>query len=356
MASSFTCEKCGKPFTKKYNLIRHIKACDLRVTNISKKHIVCPLCSEEFFRSSTLDEHLEKNHETNIICEQKEFLTYDDFQAWKEEIEKSSQSLYRKASVNNKAMYAIYYRCHRSGFFRSASTGKRKASTRGSCKIDRYCPSRIIAKKSTDRVFVRYFPTHVGHDTDIRFLHLPKTIEETIAHKLERGESLNEILNKRKEFIPNGNSEETKLINRKKLHNIRQKYSIPYAGNHFLNRSKSKSAIDEDTLVGHNQQTKEKEELYIEEATVVVTNSDHIKENFNGVKENFLKDDVCVGSSSHYDFHLSPSNSYIREEICETSHDLTRSVPEFIGNVSKKLNQALQIVDTNVKGTINPII
>ena len=36
-------------------------------------------------------------------------------------------------------------------------------------------------RKVSGQIDIRYYPTHVGHDNDFRFLRLSKAVEETIA-------------------------------------------------------------------------------------------------------------------------------------------------------------------------------
>ncbi|KAL8575159.1 hypothetical protein ACOMHN_055152 [Nucella lapillus] len=59
--SGFTCNTCGKTFTKANNLCRHRNQCE------RKNCFVCPFCCKQYYRSDTYKLHLENKHSVELL-------------------------------------------------------------------------------------------------------------------------------------------------------------------------------------------------------------------------------------------------------------------------------------------------
>lgn len=74
----------------------------------------------------------------------------------------------------------ITYKCNRSGFFKSKSTGKRQLKAQGSGKINKECSASLKVQFFDKYVEVNYFKEH-NHETTLGHLPLPESVKGAIA-------------------------------------------------------------------------------------------------------------------------------------------------------------------------------
>ncbi|XP_025192158.1 uncharacterized protein LOC112592355 [Melanaphis sacchari] len=111
------------------------------------------------------------------------FVNFQEFEEWKsnEEVSTLSRFIKQRWSRFNKdktVSTSIYY-CHRSGKFTSKATGKRAMKI-----IDNFCPSYIrVVVKGCGNVEIKYCKTLKGHNNEVKYLPIPKKVQETISGK-----------------------------------------------------------------------------------------------------------------------------------------------------------------------------
>lgn len=77
----FTCAHCSKIFTTKKGISPHIRRVHAEVlriktsneTKVRKSDIQCPMCKTGFTRLFVLYEHLQKDHDVQLVNESKKF-------------------------------------------------------------------------------------------------------------------------------------------------------------------------------------------------------------------------------------------------------------------------------------------
>ncbi|XP_026464510.1 uncharacterized protein LOC113367097 [Ctenocephalides felis] len=161
--------------------------------------ITCPVegCGKACTRYNALQNHIQRDHEISIECEQMSFSSIDDFNKWKIETEQSDVSSYVKDTSAYKAKneyHIAYYNCHRS---HSSVEKKKKTFSRvfKSKKIGHACPSRIVCKMHNDgHINVDYYKTHVGHEKVLKFLPLDQNLKQNIKDKILAGEDADVII------------------------------------------------------------------------------------------------------------------------------------------------------------------
>ncbi|GFT10480.1 zinc finger protein 432-like isoform X1 [Nephila pilipes] len=132
-----------------------------------------------------------------------ELNSFNDFLAWKAEIENNTKSkfiTYSTKHINIHGAKYYYFRCHRSGNFMSESKDLRHLKILGSNKINAYCPVALKVTEHTDgKCIVSYPKVHIGHQKDLDHLFLTaggrKNIVSKIAAKTPLDNILDEIRN-----------------------------------------------------------------------------------------------------------------------------------------------------------------
>lgn len=105
---------------------------------------------------------------------------------WKSNIEEETASSYKnlRGNYKNEKGEKIYrYVCHRSGDFKSKSTGERKRKSQNSSKMGFYCTSFITAVDTGEKISVTIGKEHYGHDTEIEHLRISQEDRTSIACK-----------------------------------------------------------------------------------------------------------------------------------------------------------------------------
>ncbi|CAH0548533.1 unnamed protein product [Brassicogethes aeneus] len=224
----FSCENCQQNFTSKWNLNRHVRRC---IPNaIRKKKIVkCVLCNYFQDTRDNVVNHYSNYHQIEIITKKITFVNFEEFERWKEEVEKETVSRFVKGSFHkNNEKDTNYYRCHRDGFYKNAGKNIRRLKQLGSNKIDGVCPARIQAtySKNNGEVFVEYVETHVGHTMDLKRIPLKKSDRNFLAQQISQKIPFDDLINNVRHNIGVNNFDRIQLLTKKDLFNIEQLYKL----------------------------------------------------------------------------------------------------------------------------------
>ncbi|XP_046661889.1 zinc finger Y-chromosomal protein-like [Homalodisca vitripennis] len=176
LPNPFKCSICGVQFQYSTSLKRHEKKTH-KIGDVPSRQIKikCPVCS---FTAcgigcvKSIHDHFKNVHSIEITKENLYFDSLEKFYTWKKDTEKKTTSFFCKAYSNSRM---LLYRCHRCGMYRKRGTNKRKPKTKGSCKMNAFCPARIKVKVLENQsVNVIYISNHVGHENELKHLHLTK--------------------------------------------------------------------------------------------------------------------------------------------------------------------------------------
>lgn len=179
----FQCKKCNANYKYKRTLWAHeVKAHERKKTK-KIKPLKCPKCPALVKKRNDMYRHFEMEHACFIEKENYEFQNNQEFDVWKKEVERKTNSSFLKV---NKTMT---FQCHRSGTYEPAGKGIRRLKLSGSRKINGFCPAMIkVEKQSEHKVEVTYIKTHVGHECEIKHLRLTKKEKKLLAGKVPSGE------------------------------------------------------------------------------------------------------------------------------------------------------------------------
>ena len=142
----------------------------------------------------------------------------------------------------------IYYKCNRSGFYKTKSTGQRQLKSQGTDKINGHCTAFIktTTNKHNETIKAEICSTHYGHGHDLEHIRLDTNTRLTIARKLCQGVSQQHILDTVRDSI--GNDLELKrihLLTQKDINNIERKYNINTVRRHKNNTISVAFWVDE---------------------------------------------------------------------------------------------------------------
>ncbi|GFT92997.1 uncharacterized protein NPIL_21081 [Nephila pilipes] len=158
-----------------------------------------------------------------------ELNSFNDFLAWKAEIENNTKSKFISYSTKHINIHGVkyyYFRCHRSGNFMSESKGLRHLKILGSNKINAYCPAALKVTEHTDgKCIVSYQKVHVGHQNDLGHLFLTADERKNIASKIA-AKILDNILDEIRNSISDAGLERVHLLTKKDLHNIEISFNL----------------------------------------------------------------------------------------------------------------------------------
>ncbi|XP_035231323.1 uncharacterized protein LOC118203176 [Stegodyphus dumicola] len=201
ISSRFCCASCDCSFSVKSNLYRHIR-------NFHSEHKLetynerdCTLCNERFTSMKELHDHIDSVH-TDIRLNFQELIFHSksEFENWKEDVEKSSQSFFAKRTTKRLADGTIrsYFLCNRSGSCKIKTDRIRHMKCGGSIKIGKTCPAEIkVSEKEIGDIFeikVSYQSVHVGHRHEVGKLPLSKTEKSKLAGMMQQGIPKEKIL------------------------------------------------------------------------------------------------------------------------------------------------------------------
>ena len=232
------CPKCKRQFFNKSTMVRHLKS-----YHENEKKICCSFstCSLTFSNVEALVDHLKSFHDANIEIENLEFDNLDSFAKFKEMESTKTNTRYvkrRQNKINKDGSQSFTIVCHRDGLKRDhlkkgeTYRGKRKANIKGSCKIEKLCPSRMsVSVKADGSVKVRYIKSHT-HSTGVeesRFLPIPEWMRSEICTMLSLKMPISSILDTIRENVSNrsnltdsNNMEHYPMLGRKSILNLKR--------------------------------------------------------------------------------------------------------------------------------------
>lgn len=184
----FKCSDCGVAFTQKNSLNFHKR----KKHNINNETVLyrkkCPLCSFVALGRSikSINLHFKDSHGITLKFEKHHFNSVEDFNTWKDNIEKYTVSSFIKKDTYSKDGISTCstYQCHRTDIFKIKTLNKRRLKTSGSCKINGFCPASIKTTIDDRGLHVVYLSSHVGHKHELKYLR--KRERESIAIQLAR--------------------------------------------------------------------------------------------------------------------------------------------------------------------------
>ncbi|PSN36147.1 hypothetical protein C0J52_13262 [Blattella germanica] len=156
-------------------------------------NLICQLCDKTFTKLKYLKRHIKDAQ----------------FLQWKMEEEENTISSFVKYSAPKqlKEGKKSFYVCHRSGLFKSKSSGTRVLKSQGSSKMNSTCPAYMTVTEMDDgMVHVLYYPTH--HE------------------KLKAGESVTKILDDLHIEAARGEKKRIHYVTRKDVKNIQQSLKL----------------------------------------------------------------------------------------------------------------------------------
>ncbi|XP_050508299.1 uncharacterized protein LOC126885657 isoform X2 [Diabrotica virgifera virgifera] len=142
-------------------------------------------------------------------------------------MQKIETSYAKHRIVNREEHKMLYYECNRSDAYGYKPNYKvRTEKSGGSIRIKGVCPSRLVCKlRNQGQVSVSYWKTHVGHNEELRTMHLSKAEEKMIVEKVTSGVPHSRILeDSRKMETPKLGR--LPLLTSIDLRNLSRKYNI----------------------------------------------------------------------------------------------------------------------------------
>ncbi|GFQ70117.1 uncharacterized protein TNCT_193011 [Trichonephila clavata] len=227
-SQSFNCEYCHLKFSSQKNLKHHLNKIHTS-SNSQTGNYTCPLCYGKFEKQEIIF-HFKNAHDIDMNHIELEFNSFNDYLAWKAEIENCTKSKfvsYGSKHINTHGVKCYYFRCHRSGNFVSDSKGLRYLKILGSNKINAYCPAALKVTQHTDgKCVVSYQNVHIGHQNDIGHLFLTAGERKIIASKIAAKIPLDNILDEIRNSISDAGLERVHLLTKKDLHNIEKSFNL----------------------------------------------------------------------------------------------------------------------------------
>ena len=147
------------------------------------------------------------------------------FLQWKANFEKKTGTFFY-CSKKKKGSARTYYKCNRSGFYSSVSKGLRHLKVQGTRKINSWCPASILVTSTDGKVYVKFYKNHVGHETELKHISLPRSDRETIAGFISLGLRKNSILQRIRASWTDENMERIHLTSAKDLENIAKSFNL----------------------------------------------------------------------------------------------------------------------------------
>ena len=167
-------------------------------------------------------------HTHNLFLIYYDYTTID-FEIWKEEIERETNTWYVKGTGKKQTTdgFIEYYYCNRSGFFSTESTGKRQLKTQGSSKINQHCTASITLthRNYTASIGAKICHKHYGHTNSLGHILLPESAHLSIANQLTIGVAFDRTLDDIRDNV-GSKFDRIHLLTRKDIRNIEKAYDI----------------------------------------------------------------------------------------------------------------------------------
>ncbi|GFY65921.1 zinc finger protein 432-like isoform X1 [Trichonephila inaurata madagascariensis] len=152
------------------------------------KQVRCNICCADLISKKALKDPIDLKHNIAIEKETRTFDTFEDFELWKESVEKQTSSLYVKNTGSKSETMGgkiIHFYSHRNGYYNVRGDKKRNMKVAGSNNMNGNCPSKMkVYEDIESKMSVEFTKIHVGHGIDLGWMKM--AIEEKdIARKLE---------------------------------------------------------------------------------------------------------------------------------------------------------------------------
>lgn len=163
-----------------------------------------------------------------------ELLSFLEFDMWKDALEEETDSQYAvKAKNHTDTMSTTYFKCNRSGYYKSEGKGVRHLKSQGTRKISASCPAAITLYENGETFEAFHVSTHFGHATQLCHLNLRAQVKKQLAAKLALRIPKREILNQVHENLT-GTMKRQHLVTMHDLHNCEKLVRTDYQPNDVI--------------------------------------------------------------------------------------------------------------------------
>ncbi|VDO70979.1 unnamed protein product [Heligmosomoides polygyrus] len=205
-----SCEVCGVTFFSQENLSRHRRVVHRILDEVAQNPTgnfreSCPVCHIRIKNVLDLLEHASEFHEFKGKVKHKEFLSFSEFERWKDELEQKHITSWVKRGVtgSEKAFYS-YLRCNRSPNTKKRNRPPRRTAENsqerrhGSMSrviMQGSCTSFLNVKRdlTSGVTSVEYCLEHFGHEKEPQKLRLPWPVKLEIAAMLKQDMPVAEV-------------------------------------------------------------------------------------------------------------------------------------------------------------------
>ncbi|KAJ8019506.1 Zinc finger transcription factor family protein 17 [Holothuria leucospilota] len=232
--SIYVCPYCQAEMASRQSLFRHKQKIhpDEKKEEPVRGGIVCSKCKDFHCRKmKELISHLNSAHGGNHQIQRAEFVSEEEFQEWKTNLERTHDTWFVKVSGGNSYHdhKVQYYYCNRSGGSRGLQEReprRRALKSQGSSKMKEKCCAFLSCTtfKSTGRVVAEYCIDHT-HETQIAHLKMSDELRSFVVEKLTSGIEVTAILNEIRDNMSKLDGRD-KLVTRRDILNIKRQYNI----------------------------------------------------------------------------------------------------------------------------------
>ena len=220
----FHCSICDSSYTRRNDLKKHMEK--KHQQTIYRGDSVCLQCDYRAVHIERLREHLSAVHSIPMDLETLDFKTFEE---WKCDLEETTKCSYIKQSgvaSTQLEEQVQFYKCNRSGKFKTARVGRRRSKSSGSCKTEMNCTSFLRASLLDDgSVKVTLCRTHYGHKIEMEHIRFNKRQRNEVAAKLAQGISRDKILDDIRDNV-GYDFRKIHLLDRNDIRNIKDCYNI----------------------------------------------------------------------------------------------------------------------------------
>ena len=268
-------------------------------------NVKCPLCEFECSKKE-ISSHFKNIHNIEYVLENLEFDKWDTFITWKKQTENKLR--YKFILKRKKERNRVFYKCHRSGYFKTRGKNVRLLKVQGSKKIDGFCPASIKVEIHKNKCTAKFISTHVGHSNELCHLTISPMKREELTQQLQLKIPSSVVMNNVRSSMDD--LERIHLLTNKDLHNISAAFNILTE----MRDSKDGTSVD---ILMKELKTKEdhpivyyKPQDSIDNANPVLKNSDFVAIIMNDAQKEMLlkygKRIVCCDGTHGmgYDFIL----------------------------------------------------